>query len=108
MTTTWQPNRLDGRRSARHRNDRLGPRGCARWAGRLRGLRVVHLVVFEDLLGGTQAGGHARLREEARERLRDILALYVALSTGVEGRRGCLVVGGAIELASTLIGTFEL
>ena len=53
------------------------------------------------------AGGHAERRRElvlrpapARERLRDILALYVEFSTGLEGRRGCLVVGGAIELAA--------
>ncbi len=53
------------------------------------------------------ADGHAERRRQlvsrpaaAGERLRDILALYVEFSTGLEGRRGCLVVGGAIELAS--------
>ena len=37
----------------------------------------------------------------ARERLRDLLALYVDMSSGAEGRRGCLVVGGAIEMATS-------
>ena len=36
----------------------------------------------------------------ARDRLRDIVALYAEFSVGAEGRLGCLMVGGAIELAS--------
>jgi AcrR family transcriptional regulator len=35
-----------------------------------------------------------------RDRLRDLLEFYVASSCGVEGRRGCLVVGTAVELAA--------
>ncbi|HEY1941597.1 MAG TPA: TetR/AcrR family transcriptional regulator [Roseiarcus sp.] len=53
------------------------------------------------------ASGHAERRRRlasrpatARERLRDLLAAYVQLSGGFEGRRGCLMVGGAVELAS--------
>ena len=34
-----------------------------------------------------------------REQLRDVLAFYVASSRGGEGRRGCLVVASAVELA---------
>jgi TetR/AcrR family transcriptional regulator, transcriptional repressor for nem operon len=37
--------------------------------------------------------------KSSRERVRDVLAFYVASSYGVEGRRGCLVVGSAVELA---------
>jgi AcrR family transcriptional regulator len=50
-----------------------------------------------------RAAQRRRLTEapkSARERLRDILALYLESSAGAEGRRGCLVVGGAIELAT--------
>ena len=36
----------------------------------------------------------------ARDRLRDLLAFYVESSQGAEGRRGCLVVGSAVELAA--------
>ena len=52
----------------------------------------------------SERAAHRRHLAEApktgRERLRDLLALYVDMSAGVEGRRGCLVVGGAIELAA--------
>ena len=34
------------------------------------------------------------------DRLHDLLEFYVASSCGVEGRRGCLVVGTAVELAA--------
>ncbi len=37
--------------------------------------------------------------KSGRDRLRDVLAFYVEASHGAEGRRGCLVVGGAVELA---------
>jgi AcrR family transcriptional regulator len=37
----------------------------------------------------------------ARERLRDVLVFYIESSRGIEGRRGCLVVGSAVELAIT-------
>lgn len=35
-----------------------------------------------------------------RERLRHMLLSYVEHSQGIEGRRGCIVVGGAVELAA--------
>lgn len=38
--------------------------------------------------------------KSGRDRLRNVLASYVEASQGVEGRRGCLVVGSAIELAA--------
>jgi hypothetical protein len=41
----------------------------------------------------------ARTDKPARERLRDVLIFYVESSKGIEGRRGCLVVGSAVELA---------
>jgi TetR/AcrR family transcriptional regulator, transcriptional repressor for nem operon len=41
----------------------------------------------------------ARTAKPARERLRDVLAFYVESARGVEGRRGCMVVGSAVELA---------
>jgi AcrR family transcriptional regulator len=37
--------------------------------------------------------------KSARERLRDVLVFYIESSRGIEGRRGCLVVGSAVELA---------
>lgn len=42
----------------------------------------------------------AATNKSGRERLRDVLASYVEASQGVEGWRGCLVVGGNIELAA--------
>jgi len=36
----------------------------------------------------------------ARERLRGLLGFYAESSQGIEGRRGCLVVGSAVELAA--------
>jgi AcrR family transcriptional regulator len=52
--------------------------------------RVVRTQEFRQVLDTTKSG---------REKLRDALALYTESSHGVEGRRGCLVVGSAVELA---------
>jgi TetR/AcrR family transcriptional repressor of nem operon len=41
----------------------------------------------------------AQSSKSARERLRDVLTFYFESSRGAEGRRGCLVVGSAVELA---------
>ena len=49
----------------------------------------------------TQRRRLAEAPKSARGRLRDVLGLYIDMSAGVEGRRGCLVVGGAIELAAS-------
>lgn len=56
-----------------------------------------------DRYASARAAQRRKLAEApkaARERLRDVLAFYVEMSTGAEGRRGCLVVGGAVELAA--------
>ncbi|WP_076864453.1 TetR/AcrR family transcriptional regulator [Bradyrhizobium mercantei] len=41
----------------------------------------------------------AGTRGTARERLRAVLGFYVDSAKGIEGRRGCMVVGSAVELA---------
>ncbi|MEJ0093873.1 MAG: TetR/AcrR family transcriptional regulator [Methylocella sp.] len=37
--------------------------------------------------------------ETGRDRIRDVLIFYMEASHGAEGRRGCLLVGSAVELA---------
>jgi TetR/AcrR family transcriptional regulator, transcriptional repressor for nem operon len=37
----------------------------------------------------------------AQDRLRDVLGFYAESARGIEGRRGCMVVGSAVELALT-------
>jgi AcrR family transcriptional regulator len=41
-----------------------------------------------------------RLDKPGKEKIRDFLKLYVDVSYGIDGRRGCLVVASAIELAT--------
>ena len=38
--------------------------------------------------------------KSGREKIRDLLALYVDSSHGAKGRQGCLIVGGAVELST--------
>ncbi|MEW6344371.1 MAG: TetR/AcrR family transcriptional regulator [Pseudomonadota bacterium] len=65
--------------------------------------RAVFLAAFERYVELRSA----RLRKElagaqtGRERVRAILALYVEYSHGSLGKRGCLVVGSAVDLASS-------
>jgi AcrR family transcriptional regulator len=51
------------------------------------------------LLRNEQLASVARKPGPARERLRAVLAFYIDASRGVEGRRGCMFVGSAVELA---------
>jgi TetR/AcrR family transcriptional regulator, transcriptional repressor for nem operon len=63
--------------------------------------RAVFLAALDRhiVLRKEQIAAAARNSTLARERLRDVLAFFVESSKGVEGRRGCLVVGSAVELA---------
>src|ERR1700730_13425877 len=63
--------------------------------------RAVFLVALDRhiVLRKEQIAAVARSSKPARERLRDVLAHFVEVSKGIEGRRGCLVVGSAVELA---------
>ena len=64
--------------------------------------RAVFLAAYDryTLLRNEQIAAVARRAKPARERLRDVLAFYVESARGIEGRRGCLVVGSAVELAA--------
>ena len=64
--------------------------------------RAVFLAAYDryTLLRNEQIAAVARTTKPARERLRDMLAFYVESARGIEGRRGCLVVGSAVELAA--------
>jgi AcrR family transcriptional regulator len=64
--------------------------------------QAVFLAAFERYVARRQeqtrsaaAGG-----ADGRERLRNVLLSYVEHSQGSEGRRGCLVVGSAVELSA--------
>jgi TetR/AcrR family transcriptional repressor of nem operon len=63
--------------------------------------RAVFLAALDRhiVLRKEQIAAVARTAKPARERLRDVLAHFVDVSKGIEGRRGCLVVGSAVELA---------
>src|ERR1700759_4594434 len=63
--------------------------------------RAVFLAALDRhiLLRREQITAAAHSAKPARERLRDVLAHFVEVSQGIEGRRGCMVVGSAVELA---------
>jgi TetR/AcrR family transcriptional regulator, transcriptional repressor for nem operon len=63
--------------------------------------RAVFLAALDRhiVLRKEQIAAVARTPKPGRERLRDVLAHFVEVSKGAEGRRGCLVVGSAVELA---------
>src|ERR1700742_1304249 len=63
--------------------------------------RSVFLAALDRhvLLRKEQIAAAARSSKPARERLRDVLAFFVESSKGAEGRRGCMIVGSAVELA---------
>jgi AcrR family transcriptional regulator len=63
--------------------------------------RAVFLAALDRhiVLRKEQIAAAGRSSKPARERLRDVLAHFVEVSKGVEGRRGCMVVGSAVELA---------
>jgi TetR/AcrR family transcriptional repressor of nem operon len=63
--------------------------------------RAVFLAAFDRYaeLGAKQLLRLADTPKPGRERLCEVLAFYIENSRGLEGKRGCLVVGSAIELA---------
>ncbi|WP_420967280.1 TetR/AcrR family transcriptional regulator [Bradyrhizobium sp. B120] len=63
--------------------------------------RAVFLAALDRymLLRNDQVASTARTKGSARERLRAVLGFYIDSAKGVEGRRGCMVVGSAVELA---------
>jgi AcrR family transcriptional regulator len=62
---------------------------------------AVFLAAFERYTAlrqeQTRTAGRGR---NGRERIRNVLLSYVEQSQGTEGRRGCLVVGSAVELSA--------
>jgi TetR/AcrR family transcriptional repressor of nem operon len=64
--------------------------------------RDVFLAAFDRYASGRneQVRRAAETANDGRERLRAVLISYVQASQGAEGRRGCLVVGSAVELAA--------
>jgi TetR/AcrR family transcriptional regulator, transcriptional repressor for nem operon len=65
--------------------------------------RAVFLAAFDRYksLRNDQVDQVVRTAKSGRERLRDVLTFYADSSRGAEGKRGCLVVGSAVELAVT-------
>lgn len=63
--------------------------------------RAVFLAAFDRyvFLRDAQIVAVADTSKPARDRLADVLAFYVESAKGIEGRRGCMVVGSAVELA---------
>ncbi|MBR0955708.1 TetR/AcrR family transcriptional regulator [Bradyrhizobium japonicum] len=63
---------------------------------------AVFLAAFEryTALRQEQTRSAAARGATGRERIRHVLLSYVEHSQGSEGRRGCLVVGGAVELSA--------
>jgi AcrR family transcriptional regulator len=63
--------------------------------------RAVFLAAFDRYtsLRNEQMRRVATAGKSGIERLRNVLGFYVKSSQGAEGRRGCLVVGSAVEMA---------
>src|SRR5260221_7597731 len=63
--------------------------------------RAVFLAAFDrdTSLRNEQFRRAAAAGKTGIERLRNVLSFYVKSSQGAEGRRGCLVVGSAVEMA---------
>jgi TetR/AcrR family transcriptional regulator, transcriptional repressor for nem operon len=63
--------------------------------------RAIFLAAFDryTALRNDQVRRVSDTTKPGREKLRDLLTFYVESSRGSEGRRGCLVVGSAVELA---------
>ncbi len=64
--------------------------------------RTVFLAAFDRYaaMRNDQIRRAAATGKTGRDRLRNVLISYVEVSQGAEGRRGCLVVGSTVELAS--------
>ncbi|MGP1609372.1 MAG: TetR/AcrR family transcriptional regulator, partial [Burkholderiales bacterium] len=69
--------------------------------------RGIFLAAFDRYVEERDAMRHLALRDagNGREKLKELLGLYAAASSGPEGKRGCLVAGSAIELATLDAGT---
>lgn len=63
--------------------------------------RAVFLAALDRYmhLRNEQIASVARTRGPACERLRAVLGAYIDSAKGIEGRRGCMVVGSAVELS---------
>jgi TetR/AcrR family transcriptional regulator, transcriptional repressor for nem operon len=63
--------------------------------------RAVFLAALDRYMSwrNEQMAAVVQTSNPARERLRDVLAFFVESSKGIEGRRGCMVVGSAVELS---------
>ena len=63
--------------------------------------RAVFLAALDRYISSRneQMAAVVQTSAPARERLRDVLAFFVESSKGIEGRRGCMVVGSAVELS---------
>lgn len=63
--------------------------------------RAVFLAALDRYmrLRNDQVASIAGTRGSGRERLRAVLGFYMDSAKGIEGRRGCMVVGSAVELA---------
>ncbi|MGY3440922.1 MULTISPECIES: TetR/AcrR family transcriptional regulator [unclassified Bradyrhizobium] len=63
--------------------------------------RAVFLAALDRYmrLRNDQVASIVRTQAPARERLRALLGFYVDSAKGIEGRRGCMIVGSAVELA---------
>nr|WP_244611945.1 TetR/AcrR family transcriptional regulator [Bradyrhizobium amphicarpaeae] len=63
---------------------------------------AVFLAAFEHYAARRQEQSRSAARRgtNGRDRIRNVLLSYVAQSQGTEGRRGCLVVGSAVELSA--------
>ncbi|MBS0520288.1 MAG: TetR/AcrR family transcriptional regulator [Proteobacteria bacterium] len=63
--------------------------------------RAIFLAALEryQMLRAEQTRRLAEAPRSGRARLEDLLAFYVDSSRGIEGKRGCLAVGSAVELS---------
>jgi TetR/AcrR family transcriptional repressor of nem operon len=64
--------------------------------------RAVFLAAFDQYVSERDALRTSALKHcgTGKERLRELLRGYAESSSGVEGQRGCLVVGSAVELST--------
>lgn len=65
--------------------------------------RAVFLAAFDQYVSERDAIRGSALQDSGgtgKERLRELLRIYAEFSSGVEGQRGCLVVGSAVELST--------
>jgi AcrR family transcriptional regulator len=63
--------------------------------------RAIFLAALDryGMVRNAQVERIANAAGPARDRLRDVLTFYAESARGIEGRRGCMVVGSAVDLA---------